>query len=123
MGMDAAGLLETNLAEVWNERDPARRMAALNRLYHPDAVLYEPDREVTGHAAISETVGALLGQLPEGFRFEPVGTPLGHHGTAIARWQGGPPGQVIVTGADVARIADGLIVELHVFIDPPPVTE
>ncbi|MCJ8143753.1 nuclear transport factor 2 family protein [Ancylobacter sp. A5.8] len=123
MGTDAAGLLETNLDEVWNERDPARRLAALSRLYHPDAVLYEPDREVTGHEAISETVGALLGQLPEGFRFEPVATPLEHHGLALARWRGGPPGQVIVTGSDVARVADGLITELHVFIDPPPVTE
>jgi hypothetical protein len=112
-------IIEANLNEVWNERDDARRLAALRRLYHPDAVLYEPENVVTGHEAISRTVAAVLASLPDGFRFTVVGAPVGHHGLAVARWQGGPPVQVIVTGSDVARIVSGQITELHVFFDAP----
>ena len=113
-------IVEASLERVWNERDDTRRLAALAELYRRDAVLYEPDNVVTGIDAISATVARVLAELPSGFRFAIAAPPVGHHGLAVARWQGGPDGTVIVTGSDVARIEDGQIAELHVFFDPAP---
>ena len=111
-------LLEASIARVWNERDDRKRLAAIDALYHPDARIYEPERAVTGHQAISEVVAGVLADMPSGFRFEVTGSTLGHHGVAVTRWQGGPPGQVIVSGADVARIDDGKIREHWFFFNP-----
>ena len=115
---EASDLLEASIARVWNEHDDARRLAAIDELYHPDATIYEPERAVTGHRAISDVVAGVLADMPPGFRFEVSGLALGHHGMATARWHGGPPGEVIVSGADAARIKDGMIHEHWFFFDP-----
>jgi len=112
-------LLEASIARVWNEHDAERRLAAIGEIYHPEACIYEPARSVTGHGAISDVVGGVLADMPAGFRFEVIGATLGHHGVAVTRWKGGPPGQVIVSGADAARILDGKIHEHWFFFDPP----
>jgi len=111
--------LEASIQSVWNERDDARRLAAMVDIYHPDATIFEPTRQVTGHEAISAVVAGVLADMPEGFSFRVKGTPLGHHGVAVARWEGGPGDQVIVSGSDVAKLADGLIIEHYFFFDPP----
>ena len=111
-------LLEAAIARVWNERDDTVRLASIDELYHPEARIYEPERSVTGHAAISDIVAHVLADMPPGFRFEVVGQALGHHGVAVARWRGGPPGETTVTGADSARIVDGKIHEHWFFFDP-----
>jgi hypothetical protein len=111
-------LLEASIARVWNERDDAVRLAAIDDIYHLEARIYEPERVVTGHDAISQVVAGLLADMPPGFRFEVTGPTLGHHGVAVTRWHGGPPGQVIVSGADAARMVDGKIHEHWFFFDP-----
>lgn len=111
-------LLEASIARVWNERDDARRLVAIDEIYHRDARIYEPERSVTGHQAISDVVAGVLADMPPGFRFEVVGPTLGHHGVAVTRWHGGPPGETIVSGADTARVVDGKIHEHWFFFDP-----
>ncbi|WP_010215633.1 nuclear transport factor 2 family protein [Sphingomonas sp. PAMC 26621] len=115
----ATGLLEASIERVWNEHDGEKRIAAIAALYHPEARIYEPERSITGHAAISDTVACVLADMPPGFRFEVTGPTLGHHGVAVTRWKGGPPGQVIVSGADTVHILDGKIHEHWFFFDPP----
>lgn len=117
---DPDAAMRANLRRVFNERDAARRLAAIAELYAEDAVLYEPEAVMTGHAAISAAVDRLLGQLPPDFAFAARGPALGHHGLARLLWQGGPPeGPPLVTGMDVARFEGGCIQTLHVLIDPP----
>jgi len=111
-------LLEASIARVWNEHDDDRRLAAIGEIYHADAYIYEPGGPVTGHDAISRTVAGVLADMPPDFRFVVTGPTLGHHGVAVTRWQGGPPGKVIVSGADAARIVDGKIHEHWFFFDP-----
>lgn len=113
-------LLNASIERVWNERDEARRLAAIGEIYHPDATIFEPARPVQGHQAISDVVAAVLADMPEGFRFVVTGPTLGHHGVAVTRWEGGPPGQVTVSGADAVRVADGKLIEHYFFFDPPP---
>ena len=113
--------MQANLARVFGERDATRRREAITGLYVVDAPqLYEPDTSATGRAAINQAVEALLSSQPPDFVFTAIGPAVGHHGVARLRWQVGPPsGPVAVTGTDVARIEDGRIQTLHVFLDPP----
>lgn len=112
-------IMRANLALVFGEADPVRRVQAIGELYALDARLYEPGSETVGQRAISEAVESLLATLPPGFAFRAIGPAVGHHGVGRLRWAGGPPnGPAAITGTDVAQIEKGRIKTLHVFIDP-----
>ena len=113
------GLMQTNLALVFGERDAGRRIEAIREIYAEDAVLYEPQASAKGHAAISEAVTTLLASLPSDFVFHAAGPAVGHHGGGRLQWRVGPPnGPVALTGTDVALFEGGLIRSLYVFLDP-----
>ena len=113
-------ILRSNLEHVFNERDDARRAAAIDKLFTTDPVMYEPDNIVSGRAAISEVAGRLLEQFGPTFRFAPEGAAIGHHGVGTLRWLAGPEGgPTVVTGADVAEIVDARIARLWVMLDRP----
>jgi hypothetical protein len=113
-------LLRSNLERVFNERDAAKRAAAIDELFVADPVMYEPDKIVVGRAAIGEVAGKLLEQFGPTFGFSPEGPAVGHHGLAVLRWRAGPAnGPVAVTGTDAAEIVDGRIARLWVLLNPP----
>lgn len=118
--IDYDGLMQANLANVFNERDAGKRIRAIGELYAEGAVLYEPpDTAAEGHAAISKAVTKVLASLPPDFAFTATGPALGHHGIGRLRWQAGPPsGPVSVNGMDIAHFHDGRIHSLYVFIEP-----
>ena len=117
--IDYNGLMQANLASVFNERDPVKRLQAIRELYAEDAVLYEPQAIAEGHAAISEAVTELLASLPPDFSFTAFGPALGHHGIGRLRWWAGPSGgPAAVSGMDIAHFESGRIQSLHVFIEP-----
>lgn len=118
--MNLEKIMQDNLDLVFGERDASRRMKAIRTLYAEDAELHEPQQSVRGHEAISQAVTELLGQLPSDFTFAAIRPALGHKGLGRLQWRAGPPGgPVAVTGTDVARIENGLIQSLHVFLDQP----
>ena len=118
---DYDGLLRANLNRVFSEPDATHRRAAIEEIYAPDAVLYEPGNIATGHVEIARTVDALVTSFPAGFAFAPDGPAVGHHGMARLRWRGGPAGgPAAVTGTDVVRVEQGRIKTIHVFLDPTP---
>jgi hypothetical protein len=113
-------LLRSNLERVFNERDAARRAAAIDELFVAEPVMYEPDKVVVGRAAIGAVAGSLLEQFGPTFGFTPAGPAVGHHGVGVLRWQAGPAGgPVAVTGTDAAEIVDGRIARLWVLLNPP----
>lgn len=118
--VDYDALLRGNALDIFSEPDPAKRIGALERLWAPEGTLVDPDRIVTGTAAISDSVGALLAMLPPGTRFAPQGPAIGHHGIARLDWRAtgpdGAPGPV--TGTDIALVEKGRIVRLYVILDP-----
>lgn len=114
-------LLRSNLLHVFNERDPARRAAAIDELFVEVPVMYEPDAVISGRAAIADVAGKLLERFGADFAFVPEGRAVGHHGVAVLRWHAGPKdGPVAVTGTDVAEVVEGRIARLWVLLDGPP---
>jgi len=118
--MDFETLMQANLDLVFGERDPARRIAAIRKIYDENAELHEPERSVRGHEAISKAVSDLLEHLPPDFVFTAVRPAVGHNGVGRLQWGAGPAGgPFAVTGTDVASVEGGRIRTLHVFLDQP----
>jgi hypothetical protein len=113
-------LLEGSIQRVWNEHDDTKRLKAIGELYHPNGTIFEPQRAISGHQQMSDVVRGVLLDMPPGFRFEVIGPSLEHHGIAITRWRGVVGNEVTVSGSDVLRYVDGLIVDHFFFFDPKP---
>jgi hypothetical protein len=112
-------LMTRSLLDVFNQRDPQQRAAAIGEVYSPDIVFYEQDDTTTGGRALQERVQQLLDGAP-GFVFAPVGQPVINHDLGRQPWTFGPPdGPPVVFGTDIARIARDRIQALYVFVEPP----
>jgi hypothetical protein len=117
--IDYDGLMRANVARVFSERDPARRLDAIRELYAADAILTEPEGVSIGESAINDAVTELLSKLPSTFAFTPTGAAIGHHGVGRLLWAAGPPGgPAAANGMDIAHFKGGRIQALYVFLDP-----
>lgn len=112
-------IMKSNALEVFSEPDAAKRIAALQRLWAPEATLFESDSATAGHPAICTHVGSLLATLPPGTRFAPNGDAAGHHDLFRLRWiaTGSDGTSLGVSGMDVAVIRNNRIERLHVILD------
>lgn len=113
-----AELMHQNLFDVFNERDPERRLRAVALTYSEGVIFHDPEGSATGRAAVNAKAQALLDRSPA-FVFAlrgPTYTSAGVLG-ALA-WRFGPAdGEPVATGMDIALIEDGLIHTLHTVID------
>lgn len=117
---ESQNLMTRSLLDVFNQRDPQQRAAAIGEVYGPDIVFYEEDGSVAGAAALQERVQQLLDDAP-GFVFTRVGRPVVNHDLGRQPWTFGPAdGSPVVFGTDIARIADDRIEALYVFVEPQP---
>jgi SnoaL-like domain len=107
--------------DAWNEREPAARAAAIEKLWAQDARYTDPLADVQGRAAIDATVAAVQQQFP-GFVFRLAGIVDGHHDQCRFSWELGPDGaQAPVAGSDVALIGDdGRLQAVLGFLDRVP---
>ncbi|MFF0292893.1 nuclear transport factor 2 family protein [Kitasatospora sp. NPDC004614] len=116
MNTTTADLMRRNLLDVFDEPDPDRRAAAIAETYAEDVVWHEPDRIVRGREALAQRAAELRARTPD-WVFQPDGPvsaidDLGHLG-----FRYGPDGQEpVVTGMDITRCKDGVIVELYTFV-------
>jgi hypothetical protein len=109
--------MRRNIYEVFNERDPDRRTAAIAEVYSADPVFYEQDNVVEGREALHARVQALLDGAPE-FAFSAEGEATENHSMGRQTWHLGPPGaSPVVTGTDIAITGDGRIQALYTFIE------
>ena len=103
-------LLRSNLERVFNERDAAARLNAVQELYVDHPVMYEPEAIVEGQAAISDIADQLQQRFGPTFTFVPESAAVGHHGLAVLRWRAGPKdGPVAVTGMICPHRVDRLV--------------
>jgi SnoaL-like domain len=123
VGADVSGietLLSRNLPEVFGERDPARRKAAIRELYTEDCVLYAPPGTFVGHDALDKFAGDLRATHPH-FVYTPHGAPQVLHNSGRLAWGSGPKGETPeYTGVDFIIARDGKIAALYVYLDSPP---
>lgn len=110
--MSVEDLMHANLMQVFDERDPGRRWAAIASTYAPDVRFVEAEATIVGHRALDDRVQQLLEEAP-GFVFTPVGPVRVVQDMGYLAWHFGPPGsEPVARGADVAFIAGEHITSL-----------
>ena len=118
MSDEVADLMLRNVQEVFNERDAARRIAAVKSIYANEAELFQGNERIKGHDAISAKVGALQASFPPDFTFSPTSAPARNHDLGRLTWRVGrsaaPPA---ASGTDVAVFEGGRIRALYTFLD------
>jgi hypothetical protein len=79
MSYSISTLLTRTLSDVFGEKNPARRRAALDELWTEDGVFYDPNSR--GRDEIDRIAGAIKATHPD-FRYEPIAGPeeLGNGG-------------------------------------------
>lgn len=111
---------------MWNETDPARRRALVERVWTADAESMDPITHVRGWAAIDGFVASLQQAYPDHL-VALDGTVDAHHDWARFRWRiTTPAGAGFLQGIDCVQLGpDGRIARLIGFFDsalPPPDT-
>ncbi|GAA4335256.1 hypothetical protein GCM10023086_67640 [Streptomyces venetus] len=116
MTRSSADLVRVNLLEVFNEPDPVRRAAVIAQHYAEDVVWHEPDRINKGRTELARRAEELRAENPD-WVFRPVGRPSGLDDIGHLGFQYGPAGQPpIVSGMDIARTRNGVVIELYTLV-------
>jgi hypothetical protein len=115
---DPKDLLRSILHEVFSERDPERRWAAIERTYTDDVTFADPDGEFTGRQALMDQAQKVLDGAEPDFVFEEDGLRyIGTDAAALA-WRLGPPGKPVVRGLDVLTIRGGRVSAVRTMLAP-----
>jgi hypothetical protein len=113
-------LLIRNLDDVFGENDPARRRAAIDEIFHEDAVYYDPDGVYRGRDEIHRIAGVYRASHPE-LRYKPSAPPeeLGDGGRL--RWVSSRPNFApSFAGTDFIIARNGQIAAIYRFFDKLP---
>ncbi|OIJ68328.1 nuclear transport factor 2 family protein [Streptomyces mangrovisoli] len=102
-------LLAANLHDVFGNRDPASRRAAIERIYTEDVVFTDPEGVTTGRDALEDKARALLDKVPPEFAFTEDGTRYAGPDNGALAWAFGPEGEPAVRGIDVITVREGRI--------------
>ena len=95
--------------DVFSERDPEKRRAAIERTYAEDVRFIDPDGESVGREAINDRAQKILDDAPADFVLEEDGLAYVSPDTAVQAWRFGPPGSPVVHGIDVLTVSDGSV--------------
>jgi hypothetical protein len=106
---------------MWNETDPERRARHIERAWVSEGAYVDPLFQATGHAALSEMVGAAQAQYPGHSIVRTSGLDA-HHQLVRFDWElRDPEGGTVLGGIDVAIVAeDGRLTRLAGFFGPAP---
>ena len=115
LGME---LLHNNLHEVFSQRDPERRWAAIERTYTEDVTFIDPEGAFVGRQALSDQAQKLLDGVLAGFVLEEDGPRYIGTDIAALAWRFGPPGHPVARGIDILTIRDGRVSAVRTLIAP-----
>ena len=119
---ETARLMEANLLQVFNERDPARRREVIARTYTADVRWTDDDGTTVGHDALSTKAQQLQDGPLTGLVFVKTGAVYGTTSLGflavdlIADGEDTP----VLSGFDDAVIKDHRISELWTVLTKPP---
>jgi hypothetical protein len=114
-------LMVRNLEDVFGENDPARRRAAVDEIFHEDAVFYDPNNGTyRGRDEIHRIAGVIKAAHPD-FRYRPIAPPEESGNGGRIRWISGRPGAApAYAGTDFVIVRDGRIAAVYLFFDKLP---
>src|SRR3984957_5017336 len=120
MSYTVSTLLLRNLHDVFGEIDPVRRRAAIDEIFHEDAIFYEPNGIYRGRDEIDRISGVIKASHPE-FRYQLLSPPEAPGDGGRIRWVEGSPGKPpAVAGTDFIITRDGKIAAVYLFFDKLP---
>jgi hypothetical protein len=120
MSQTASTLLLRNLHDVFGEIDSVRRRAAIDEIFHEDAVFYEPNGTYRGRDEIDRIAGVIKATHPD-FQYQPLSPPEVMGDVGRVRWVEGSPGKSpAVAGTDFIIARDGKIAAVYLFFDELP---
>ncbi len=121
MPYSISSLLIRNLHDVFGENDPSRRRAAIEEIFHEDAVFYDPNNGVyQGRDEIHRIAGVIKATHPD-FRYQPVAAPEESGNGGRVRWISGRSGEApAYAGTDFIIARDGRIAAVYLFFDKLP---
>ncbi|MDG4667073.1 nuclear transport factor 2 family protein [Mycobacterium sp. 236(2023)] len=113
-------LMLANLLDVFNERDAAKRNAAVARTYAAEVNWIDAEGVATGTDALEAKCMQLQANLGE-VQFRAAGPVHALPGFGYLAWELVDPGSgaTVMTGFDTALIADGTITDLWTVLIPP----
>jgi hypothetical protein len=88
MSHTVSTLLLRNLHDVFGEIDPMRRRAAIDEIFHEDAVFYEPNGIYHGRDEIDRIAGVIKATHPD-FQYQPTSPPEEVGDGGRVRWVSG----------------------------------
>jgi hypothetical protein len=114
-------LLLRNLHDVFGAIDPVRRRAAIDEIFHEDAVFYDPNNGIyRGRDEIDRIAGVIKATHPD-FRYQPISPPEEMGDGGRVRWVSGSPGKPpAYAGTDFMIVREGKIAALYLFFDALP---
>ena len=121
MSHSISTLLLRNLSDVFGENDPMRRRAAIDEIFHEDAVFYDPKGgEFRGRDEIDRIAGVLEATHPD-FKYRPLFPPEELGDAGRVRWVSGTPGKrPAYAGTDFIVARNGRIASIYLFFDSLP---
>jgi hypothetical protein len=120
MSQTASTLSLRNLHDVFGEIDPVRRRAAIDEIFHEDAVFHEPNGIYRGRDEIDRIAAVIKASHPD-FRYQLLAPPEVVGDAGRGRWVEGSPGKPpAVAGTDFIVARDGEIAAVYLFFDELP---
>ena len=114
---DADELLYVN-REVFSERDPEKRRAAIERTYAEDVKFIDPDGEFMGRQALNNQAQKILDGAPPESVLEEEGPRYIGTDTAVQAWRFGPPGSPVARGVDILTLRDDRVSAVRTLLVP-----
>jgi len=114
-------LMLRNLNDVFGQIDPQRRRAAIDEIFHEDAVLYDPNGGIyRGRDEIDRIAGEIKALHPD-FQYQMLSPPEEMGDGGRVRWVEGSPGKPpSVAGTDFIIARDGKIAAVYLLFDELP---
>ena len=121
MSYSISTLLLRNLNDVFGENDALRRRAAIEEIFHEDAVFYDPKGGVfRGRDEIDRIAGVIKAKHPD-FEYQPLFPPEELGDAGRVRWVSGTPGKPpAYAGTDFIVAWNGRIASVYLFLDNLP---
>jgi hypothetical protein len=111
-----------NYLAAWNERDPARRRAIVDRAWTDGGSYIDAHRQGVGHDEIDTMIGQAQAMLP-GYKVRLISGIEAHNNRVRFSWEAGgaPEAPLYLAGTDFAIVApDGRLQSVTGFVDAAP---